>query len=122
MPGVGAMPIPRPGRLTPVGTRGTDGPGLPPRMVEMSAGAPPRVPPEPGTGPRLVDSGTRAASGGATVGPWADARPARAKRTQTPRAATLRSGNTMMTAALLSVGRCRPPADSGGAKKAHLLG
>src|SRR3954451_18880664 len=102
-PWVGAIPTPGPGRLTEVGTRGTDGPGLPPRIVERSAGAPPRVPPEPGTGPRLVDSRTRAASGEVTVGPCADASHDMTAKAMTPRLAIRRSRCTMTAAALLGV-------------------
>src|SRR5512135_3422529 len=99
-PPPGVIPKPGPGRVTPVGTRGTEGPGRPPRMVLMSAGAPPRVPPEPGTGPRLVDSGTRAASGGAMVGAWASARRPATTSTMTASGTNFRMGRIMGTATL----------------------
>ena len=51
IPGVGATTIP-PGVVIPLGTRGNDGPGRPPRNVGSVPGVPPNgFPPEPGIGP-----------------------------------------------------------------------
>ncbi len=70
-PGPGGIANPGPGSEMLEGTRGAEGPGRPPRKVPRSDGAPPRVPPEPGKGPRLVEPRTRVVSRGSIVGFWA---------------------------------------------------
>jgi hypothetical protein len=70
-PGPGGIANPGPGSEMLEGTRGAEGPGRPPRKVPRSDGAPPRVPPEPGKGPRLVEPRTRVVSRGSIIGFWA---------------------------------------------------